>query len=206
MLAFGRTLIYVVEIETEIDIITLSKVNRFSKILSLLDLYKTVLNTRCKNFHLTVKALLHYFVKFRNLIAAELPLNSVKGWPNYLSCNTVCACHIEIKGYLLTYLLNAFKERCTVEMFVGNTYSRPISLEIWKNCENQLIFGRPFVKRFALCYGTVVLSVPWLPSVCNVGVLWPNCWTDQDETWHAGRLRPWPHCVRWGPSSPPKGA
>ena len=29
---------------------------------------------------------------------------------------------------------------------------------------------------------------------------------DQDETWHAGRPRPWPHCVRWGFSSPsPKG-
>jgi len=24
---------------------------------------------------------------------------------------------------------------------------------------------------------------------------------DQDETWHAGRPRSWPHCVRWGPSS-----
>ena len=40
-------------------------------------------------------------------------------------------------------------------------------------------------------------------SVCNVGALWPNCWTDQNETWHAGRPRPWPHCVRWGSSSPP---
>ena len=40
-------------------------------------------------------------------------------------------------------------------------------------------------------------------SVCDVGVLWPNGWTDQDETWHAGRPRPWPHCVRWGPTSPP---
>jgi len=39
-------------------------------------------------------------------------------------------------------------------------------------------------------------------SVCNVGVLWPNGWADQDETWHAGRPRPWPHCVRWGPRSP----
>jgi len=39
-------------------------------------------------------------------------------------------------------------------------------------------------------------------SVCDVGVLWPNVWTDQDETWHAGRPRPWPHCVRWGPTSP----
>jgi len=38
--------------------------------------------------------------------------------------------------------------------------------------------------------------------VCEVGVLWPNGWTDQDETWHGGRPRPWPHCDRWGPSSP----
>ena len=59
-------------------------------------------------------------------------------------------------------------------------------------------------ERFALCYRTVVcLSVL---SVCNVRALWPNGWTDQDETWHAGRPRSWPHCVRWGPSSPsPKG-
>jgi len=43
--------------------------------------------------------------------------------------------------------------------------------------------------------------------VCDVGVMWPNgnCWTDQDETWHADRPRLRPHCVRWGPS-PPKGA
>jgi len=63
---------------------------------------------------------------------------------------------------------------------------------------------RPFVKRFALCYRTVVyLSVL---SVSDVGVLWPNCWMDQDETWRAGSRRPWPRSLRWGPSSPsPKG-
>jgi len=71
------------------------------------------------------------------------------------------------------------------------------------------LFGRPFVKRFALCYQTVdcpvCLSV--CLSVCDVHILWPNGWTDYDETWHAGRPRPWSHCVRWGPSSPsPKGA
>jgi len=38
--------------------------------------------------------------------------------------------------------------------------------------------------------------------VCNIGVLWPNSWMDQDETWLAGRPLPWPHCVRWGPSAP----
>jgi len=60
---------------------------------------------------------------------------------------------------------------------------------------------RPFVKRFALCYRTVVcLSCLF---VCDVGVLWPNGLTDQDETWHAGRPRPWPHCVRRGPIYPP---
>ena len=41
-------------------------------------------------------------------------------------------------------------------------------------------------------------------SVCNVGVLWPNGWTDKDETWHAGKPRPRGHCVRWEPSSPPQ--
>ena len=38
--------------------------------------------------------------------------------------------------------------------------------------------------------------------VCNFGVLWPDSLMDQDETWHAGRPRPWPHCVRWETSSP----
>jgi len=48
-----------------------------------------------------------------------------------------------------------------------------------------------------------VLSCP-VQSVCNVGVLWPNGLTDQNETWHAGRPRPWSHCVRWGSSSLPQ--
>jgi len=67
-------------------------------------------------------------------------------------------------------------------------------------------FGRPFVKRFALCYRTVVLSVvSVLLSVCDVGVLWPSGWMDQDATWRAGR--PWlrPHCVRWNQLPSPKG-
>jgi len=47
-----------------------------------------------------------------------------------------------------------------------------------------------------LCCGTVVLSV------CNIGVLWPNGWMDQDTTRYLARPRPGRHCVRWGPSSP----
>jgi len=45
------------------------------------------------------------------------------------------------------------------------------------------VIGRPFVKRFALCYRIVVCVA--VLSVCNVGV-WSNGWMNQDETWHAG--------------------
>ena len=63
-------------------------------------------------------------------------------------------------------------------------------------------FWAPSAKRFVLCYRSVVRSCL---SVCDVCALWPNGWTDLDETWHAGRPRPWPHSVRWGPSPrPPK--
>jgi len=64
-----------------------------------------------------------------------------------------------------------------------------------------LVFGPPFVKRFAH-----MLSVRCLWP-CDAGILLPNGWMDQNETCHGGRPRPWPwtHCLRWGPSSP-KGA
>ena len=66
-------------------------------------------------------------------------------------------------------------------------------------------FWATVCKMVCLCYWSIVFPV--CLSVCNVRALWPNRWTDQDETWHAGRPRPWPHCVRWWPSSPsPKGA
>ena len=49
------------------------------------------------------------------------------------------------------------------------------------------------------------LSCPVL-SICDFGVMcMPNGWMDRNETWHACRPRPSPHCVRWGPSSTPKG-
>jgi len=71
-----------------------------------------------------------------------------------------------------------------------------------KSVVKHRIFGQPFVKRFALCYRTVVcLSCLSCPD-CNVGVLWPNALTDQDETWHVGRPQPRRLCVRWRPSSP----
>ena len=49
------------------------------------------------------------------------------------------------------------------------------------------------------------LSVLSCLSVCNVGVLWPNGWMDQDATWYGGRPQPRGLCVRWGrPSQLPQ--
>jgi len=86
------------------------------------------------------------------------------------------------------------------------------------------IFGRPFVKRFALCYRSVVcVSVCPVLSVCDVGVLWPppkkgaehpifgpcllwqNGRMDQDGTWHGGGPWSMPHWVRRGPSFRERG-
>jgi len=71
---------------------------------------------------------------------------------------------------------------------------------------SDILFGRPFVKRFALCHQTVVCPVL---SVC-LSVTLVHC--GQTAGWikiKLGvqvRLDPG-HCVRWGPRSPsPKGA
>jgi len=49
------------------------------------------------------------------------------------------------------------------------------------------------------------LSVPSVLSVCDVGVLWPNGWIDQGETWHGGRPRPRPDPIALdGDPAPPK--
>ena len=39
--------------------------------------------------------------------------------------------------------------------------------------------------------------------VCDVGVLWPNGWMDQHETWHACTPRPWPLALDWDPAELP---
>ena len=66
-------------------------------------------------------------------------------------------------------------------------------------------FWQPFVKRFALCYLTVVclscLSVTLVYCDQTVG------WIKMKLGMQVSRPRPWPHGVRWGPTSPsPRGA
>jgi len=48
---------------------------------------------------------------------------------------------------------------------------------------------------------TLSVHCPVRLSVCNIGVLWPNGWTDQDETWHAVGLGPG-HIVLGGDPAP----
>ena len=54
-----------------------------------------------------------------------------------------------------------------------------VTYEATNYTEQVVIFGRPFVKRFAVCCQIVVSPVL---SVCDIGVVWPNSLMDQDET------------------------
>jgi len=107
------------------------------------------------------------------------------------------------------------QQRCSIwpllmtrDMFVSSvSYCHFRSISLTSCCGSvfrlSYLFLRQFVKQFALCYRTVVcLSCPACP-VCNIGVLRPNGWTNQDETRYTGRHPPWAHCGRWGPRSPP---
>jgi len=80
--------------------------------------------------------------------------------------------------------------------------------------QNAFCLTRPILLRLDSFFGRLffrpMLSVRCLSClcclpvccVCDVGVLWPKVWTDQDETWHAGRPRPG-HTVLDGDPSPP---
>ena len=63
------------------------------------------------------------------------------------------------------------------------------------------ITGRPFVKRFALY---VIVLLPAACPVCLSCLSASLVYCGQTVRWHGCRLRPRPHCVRWGPSSPPQ--
>jgi len=39
------------------------------------------------------------------------------------------------------------------------------------------------------------------PPIFGPCLLWQNGWMDQNATWCGGRPRPWPHCLRWAPTS-----
>jgi len=67
---------------------------------------------------------------------------------------------------------------------------------------NRLLPGRLMRQYWGSPYATGPLSCLSSLSVCNVGVLWPNGWMDQDAIWYGGRPRFRRHCVRSESSSP----
>jgi len=68
--------------------------------------------------------------------------------------------------------------------------------------------GKPRKSALAtLCQMETSYPQKWAqPPIFGPCLLWPNGWMDEDATWYGGRSRPKPHCIRWEPSSPPKGA
>ena len=91
-------------------------------------------------------------------------------------------------------------------MILPKTIQSSLIMTCWRQCYYDgwffllflisWVFGRPFVKRFAICRCLSILqSVIYPSSVCNVGVLCSNGWMDQDATWYGGRPRPRPHCA-----------
>jgi len=93
---------------------------------------------------------------------------------------------------------DSIRKEDTGKVPAPSTVSPPIHK---RTVSRDTFFGRPLVKWFSYMLSDRCLSV--CPA-CNVGALWPNGWTDQDESWRVGRPRSWPRCVRWAPSSPPQ--
>jgi len=82
----------------------------------------------------------------------------------------------------------AHKTQTAVQDSAGEIVVENILAKCW------LIFSRPLQCNVRLLSRDVV---------CNTRALWPNGWTDQDETWHACWSRPWPHYVIDGNPAPP---
>jgi len=88
------------------------------------------------------------------------------------------------------------------EVHTGNVLHYQRRTELWP----QLTYTEVWICGF---WVTICKTVHPMPSdhcpvlfVCDVDALWPNGWTDQDETWHAGRPRPG-HTVLDGDSAVP---
>jgi len=109
------------------------------------------------------------------------PSTSFQSPCHWLACS--CSCHIFLLSQLAT-------------LTIRNSLSLSLPAQ-------DLPFWATVCKTVRPMRSDRCLSCP----VClDVRALWPNGWTDQYETRQAGRPRPWPHCIRWGPSSSsPKG-
>jgi len=94
-----------------------------------------------------------------------------------------------ILGYVISANSGSFRAHC-VKVHVRYLISWRVLVFL---VPVSLIFVRPFVKRFALSYFGPFSVL----SVCDVGLLWPNGWMDQDATWYGGRGLGPGHIVTW---------
>jgi len=66
----------------------------------------------------------------------------------------------------------------------------------------RLLRPKPFLGKLLQVTVHRMLRDRWpVLSACNIGVLWPDGWMDQDATWYGGRPQHRRHCAKWGPSS-----
>ena len=153
----------------------------------------------------------HYYIDHAvmpNWLARILPRNAYATHSLYISVVYSMARYPSIKSWCFIEVAERMEPifgteasfLCCKRIRVYLPKLRHCPLEPCAKLWTSLIFGRPFVKRFALWYRAVVCLC--VCESCSVGVLWPNGWIDHDAAWYGGRPRPRPHCARWGPSSP----
>jgi len=102
----------------------------------------------------------------------------------------------QVRCCVVFVVLNSALLKCQSVATAASRYFATLSSIVFRPLS---FWATVCIKRFAICYRTVVCPVC---HVCDDDVLWPNGWMDQDATWHGGRPRLRPHCVRWEPSSP----
>jgi len=116
-----------------------------------------------------------------------------------MTCVTLC---------LICDLIGLLSQTCSMRYSIGTIFSQLLKSEysimflhkFQFKIESIHIEHRPF-----LLYSSPKKG--WhTPPIFSPCLMSPNGWMDQDPTRYGGR--PWlrRHCVRWGPSSPPKGA
>jgi len=76
---------------------------------------------------------------------------------------------------------------------MSHSLSQPLQLDIWRKTAKTVPLKHSNYLDKNAFYSAMLSDrrpVCHVLSVINVGVLWPNGWTDQNETWHAGKPRP----------------
>ena len=108
-------------------------------------------------------------------VCGTVNINATKGSVVHVDCPSFT----QQFRYVIVQSLDTVAERlCIAEVAVycRSTYMQNYVHVGATDCHVfDAIFGRPIVKRFALCYRTVLLTcLSVCMYVCDVGVLWPN--------------------------------